>query len=190
MPPELLFREDAYLKECPAIVTAIADRGVEVDRTVFYPAGGGQPGDTGTLVRADGTTLRIVDTRKGATPDSVVHPVDEGAPLPGHGEHVRLRLDWERRYAHMRIHTCLHVLSCVIVAPVACGCCASKGSTCSHAAGRTCATSARSGASGCCASATREGATGAWRSASPDTAGWAPLRPGAPDDGQSGSAGT
>lgn len=118
MTTELLFRDDAYLKACSAVVTAIADRGVEVDRTVFYPAGGGQPGDTGTLVRADGSTLRVVDTRKGAAPDSVVHLVDEGVDLPVPGERVELRLDWDRRYAHMRIHTCLHVLSCVVVAPV------------------------------------------------------------------------
>lgn len=118
MTTELLFRDDAYLKACSAVVTAIADRGVEADRTVFYPAGGGQPGDTGTLVRADGSTLRVVDTRKGAAPDSVVHLVDEGVDLPVPGERVELRLDWDRRYAHMRIHTCLHVLSCVVVAPV------------------------------------------------------------------------
>lgn len=118
MTTELLFRDDAYLKACSAVVTAIGDRGVEVDRTVFYPAGGGQPGDTGTLVRADGSTLRVVDTRKGAAPDSVVHLVDEGVDLPVPGERVELRLDWDRRYAHMRIHTCLHVLSCVVVAPV------------------------------------------------------------------------
>src|SRR5690606_19397045 len=59
-----------------------------------------------------------VDTRKGEAPDRVVHIVEDGASLPGEGEAVELRLDWERRYAHMRIHTCLHVLSCVVVAPV------------------------------------------------------------------------
>lgn len=118
MTTELLFRDDAYLKACSAVVTAIGDRGVEVDRTVFYPAGGGQPGDTGTLVRADGSTLRIVDARKGTAPDSVAHLVDGGVDLPVPGERVELGLDWDRRYAHMRIHTCLHVLSCVVVAPV------------------------------------------------------------------------
>lgn len=118
MPTELLFRDDAYLRSCAATVTAADERGVEVDRTVFYPAGGGQPGDTGTLRRADGTLLRVVDTRKGEAADSVLHRVGEGAPLPSPGERVELELDWERRYAHMRIHTCLHVLSCVVVAPV------------------------------------------------------------------------
>ena len=118
MTTELLFRDDAYLKSCPATVTAAGGRGFEVDRTVFYPAGGGQPGDTGTLRRSDGSVLRIVDTRKGEAPDSVLHLLDEGARLPAPGERVELALDWDRRYAHMRIHTCLHVLSCVVVAPV------------------------------------------------------------------------
>ena len=118
MTTKLLFRDDAYLKACPATVTATGERGFETDRTVFYPAGGGQPGDTGTVVRADGSVLRIVDTRKGEAADRVVHFVEDGAPLPNEGEAVELRLDWERRYAHMRIHTCLHVLSCVVVAPV------------------------------------------------------------------------
>jgi len=118
MPTELLFRDDAYLKSCTATVIASGDRGFEVDRTVFYPAGGGQPGDTGKLRRADGSSARIVDTRKGDAPDSVLHLLAEGEPLPAPGERVGLELDWERRYAHMRIHTCLHVLSCVVVAPV------------------------------------------------------------------------
>ena len=118
MPTRLLFRDDAYLKACPATITATDDRGFEADRTVFYPAGGGQPGDTGTVVRADGSVLHVVDTRKGEEPDRVVHVVEDGAPLPEPGETVELRLDWERRHAHMRIHTCLHVLSCVVVAPV------------------------------------------------------------------------
>ncbi|MCL4184606.1 MAG: alanyl-tRNA editing protein [Burkholderiaceae bacterium] len=118
MSTELLFRDDAYLRSCAAVVVAAGERGFETDRTVFYPAGGGQPGDSGALVRADGTSLRIVDTRKGEAPDGVVHVVEEGAALPAPGERVTLELDWERRYAHMRIHTCLHVLSCVVVAPV------------------------------------------------------------------------
>jgi misacylated tRNA(Ala) deacylase len=80
--------------------------------------GGGQPGDTGNLIRADGSPLRITDARKGDSVDSVVHVPEPGQALPEPGEAVRLELDWERRYAHMRIHTSLHVLSCVVVAPV------------------------------------------------------------------------
>ncbi len=118
MSTELLFREDAYLKQCEARVIATGDRGLEFDRTVFYPMGGGQPGDTGVLIRADGSVLRITDTRKGDTPESVLHLTEPGQAQPAVGELVRLELDWDRRYAHMRIHTSLHVLSCVVIAPV------------------------------------------------------------------------
>ncbi len=118
MPTELLFRDDAYLKSCRARVVAVTERGVELDRTVFYPSGGGQPGDTGWLRRTDGVEVRVVDTRKGEAPDTVVHLVAPDAPALAAGDEVDAQIDWDRRYAHMRIHTCLHVLSCVVVAPV------------------------------------------------------------------------
>lgn len=118
MSTELIFRDDAYLRHCEARVISASERGIETDRTVFYPMGGGQPGDTGNLIRADGSPLRITDTRKGDSVDSVMHVPEPGQALPEPGEAVRLELDWERRYAHMRIHTSLHVLSCVVVAPV------------------------------------------------------------------------
>ena len=118
MPTELIFRDDAYQQSCQARVLAAADHRVELDRTVFYPAGGGQPGDTGVLRLADGRELRVIDTRKGEGADSVVHLLDPAGPMPAIGEDLEAVLDWERRYAHMRIHTCLHVLSCVVVAPV------------------------------------------------------------------------
>jgi misacylated tRNA(Ala) deacylase len=118
MNTELIFRDDAYQRHCEARIISVSERGIETDRTVFYPAGGGQPGDTGNLIRADGSPLRIADTRKGDSVDSVIHVPEPGQTLPGPGEAVRLELDWERRYAHMRIHTSLHVLSCVVVAPV------------------------------------------------------------------------
>ncbi len=118
MSTRLLFRDDAYRRETPATVTAIGEAGFEADCTVFYPRGGGQPGDTGVLVRADGSSLPIIDTVKGEGPDRVLHQVPAGTSMPAVGESVALRLDWARRYAMMRIHTCLHVLSCVVVAPV------------------------------------------------------------------------
>lgn len=117
---DLLFREDAYLRSARARVIARDERGIELDRTIFYPLGGGQPGDTGVLVRANGERLSIRDTRKGNGQDSVVH-LPELAPessLPEAGEEVGLEIDWERRYALMRLHTALHVMSCVVVAPV------------------------------------------------------------------------
>lgn len=117
MPTELLFRDDAYLREAAGRVTAIDERGVTLDRTIFYPQGGGQVGDTGVLVRENGETVSVTDTRKGEAPDSVVHVVAAGLPLAV-GDLVTQRLDWDRRYALMRLHTALHVMSCVVVAPV------------------------------------------------------------------------
>jgi len=118
MATELLFRDDAYLKTASARVTAAREGGFELDRTIFYPLGGGQPGDTGWLLRANGERVPIIDTRKGDEPGTVRHVLDAGAVLPEPGETVSLELDWERRYALMRLHTALHVMSCVVVAPV------------------------------------------------------------------------
>ncbi|MGH8251578.1 MAG: alanyl-tRNA editing protein [Steroidobacteraceae bacterium] len=115
---ELLFRDDAYLKSATARVLTARDGFVEFDRTIFYPLGGGQPGDTGFLVRDNGERIAITDTRKGETPDSVRSFLAADAKLPEPGETVALELDWNRRYALMRLHTALHVMSCVVVAPV------------------------------------------------------------------------
>jgi len=115
---ELLFREDAYLQTATARVTAVRDGRVVLDRTIFYPLGGGQPGDTGFLVRDDGVRLAVTDTRKGETPGSVAHHLVGGAPPPEVGEAVGLEIDWQRRYALMRLHTALHVMSAIVVAPV------------------------------------------------------------------------
>jgi misacylated tRNA(Ala) deacylase len=114
---DLLFRDDAYLTTTQARVVAVHERGVELDRTVFYPLGGGQPGDTGTLELGDGARVAVVDTRKGETPGSVLHVLEPGASVPV-GSSVQATLDWARRHALMRLHTALHVMSCVIVAPV------------------------------------------------------------------------
>ena len=118
MATQLLFRDDAYLKTARACVTAVQERGIEFDRTIFYPQGGGQAGDTGALVRANGERISVLDTRKGESLDSVVHVIDPGATAPAIGEEVELVVDWPRRYALMRLHTALHVMSCVVVAPV------------------------------------------------------------------------
>jgi misacylated tRNA(Ala) deacylase len=114
---EPLFRDDAYLKTATARVVSVRDGRVELDRTIFYPLGGGQPGDTGFLVRDDGGRIAITDTRKGETPGSIAHLLAPG-PAPEVGEAVSLEIDWARRYALMRLHTALHVMSCVVVAPV------------------------------------------------------------------------
>jgi len=118
MTTELLFRDDAYLRTATARVVAVHERGIELDRTIFYPQGGGQAGDTGVLVRANGERIDIVDTRKGDAPDSVVHIPGVAMPPPDIGESLVLELDWARRHSLMRLHTALHVMSCVVVAAV------------------------------------------------------------------------
>jgi misacylated tRNA(Ala) deacylase len=115
---ELLFRDDAYAKSCTATVTAIDPRGIHLDRTVFYPLGGGQLGDTGRLVLADGTSIEILDTVKGDAPDTVVHVPAPGSALPGIGAAIRAEIDWDRRHRLMRMHTCLHLLCAVITGDV------------------------------------------------------------------------
>jgi len=118
MTTELLFRDDAYLRTATARVLAVEEGGIELDRTVFYPQGGGQVGDTGRLLRADGAAVAIADTRKGDTPERVRHIPAPGGPVLQPGDTVTLEIDWPRRYRLMRLHTALHLLSCVIPAPV------------------------------------------------------------------------
>ena len=115
---EEVFRQDAYARSCVARITAVDEVGLRLDRTVFYPLGGGQPGDTGELVLDDGSAMRIVDTRKGETPGEIVH-VPETSVDPGlAGREVTARIDWERRHRLMRMHTCLHLLCSLVPAPV------------------------------------------------------------------------
>jgi len=117
MATELLFRDDAYLRRATARVLAVGPLGIALDRTVFYPQGGGQAGDSGVLVRASGERVAIADTRKGEG-ERVLHvPAAAGVTLEP-GEDVALEIDWERRHRLMRLHTALHLLSCVVVAPV------------------------------------------------------------------------
>lgn len=118
MTTQALFREDAYLIRCESTVLTAGPDGILLDRTVFYPLGGGQAGDTGTLILADGTRIAIADTRKakfeGASPDDALH-----MPAPGQeaqlarlreGERVVAEIDWTRRHRHMRLHTAAHLL--------------------------------------------------------------------------------
>jgi misacylated tRNA(Ala) deacylase len=111
---ELVFRDDAYARTCRARVVAADARGIRLDRSVFYPTGGGQPGDSGRLVLADGTAIDIVDTIKGEGPDIVVHVPAPGTALPEIGAEVMAEIDWQRRHRLMRMHTCLHLLCSVV----------------------------------------------------------------------------
>jgi misacylated tRNA(Ala) deacylase len=110
---EPLFQQDAYLRTCAATVIEVSEGGVVLDRTVFYPLGGGQPGDTGTLRATDGREWRVTDARKGEG-GRILHVLEAGVTAPEVGTAVAASLDWERRHAHMRMHTCLHLLGSVL----------------------------------------------------------------------------
>lgn len=119
MTTEPLFRTDPYLREAEARVVSLTPEGWPVlDRSVFYPNGGGQPGDTGRLTW-EGGAAEVLDTRK-AEGGGVALVLAEGVELPV-GEALRTVLDWERRHLHMRIHTALHLLSVVVPHPVSGG---------------------------------------------------------------------
>ncbi len=111
---QLLFRDDAYARSCAAKVTAVDERGIRLDATVFYPMGGGQPGDVGILRLADGSAIPIIDAVKGTLPDEVIHVPASGAPLPEVGTEVTAEIDWPRRHRLMRMHSCLHLLCAVV----------------------------------------------------------------------------
>lgn len=113
-----LFREDSYAKQCKAQVVAINDRGgIILDRSVFYPAGGGQPGDAGMLTGDNGAHWAIATTVYDDA-RSIVHVPDNPEIMPSVGDKVVCDLDWTRRYAHMRVHTALHLLCAVLPYPV------------------------------------------------------------------------
>jgi len=111
---EEVFRNNAYEKTCEAMVTQVNDKGIRLDRTVFYPASGGQPGDIGVLRLADGQVVAIVDTIKSVGSGTHFHVPDENAPSLAEGDRVTAEIDWARRYAHMRMHSALHLL-CALV---------------------------------------------------------------------------
>ena len=115
---QAIFREDAYQAETEAVVISSDSRGIALDRTVFYPQGGGQSGDRGTLVLDDGTVFPVINTVYDADRTTILHVLAEGAALPHTGMRVIARLDWDLRYKRMRAHTALHLLSVVAPYPV------------------------------------------------------------------------
>jgi misacylated tRNA(Ala) deacylase len=137
-----LFRQDAYLQECSAKIIAVTEEGVVLDRTVFYPLGGGQAGDAGWLLLPDGTEIAIVDTRKckdaeGKPTTAILHVFTSHSGqqpngilreqllncerLKSEGATVTARIDWPRRHRLMRFHTATHLL-CHIVPQLVNGC--------------------------------------------------------------------
>lgn len=116
---EQLYRTDAYLRDCPARVLAVTERGgIVLDRTVFYAAAGGQPGDTGTLGIEGGASCPIATTVYDADKTTIVHVAPADAALPAVGQTVRAVLDWDTRSKLMRMHTCLHLLCTLVKFPV------------------------------------------------------------------------
>lgn len=115
----LAFLDDAYLTACEGRVVAITERGgIILDETNFYATSGGQPGDSGHLERADGSIIRIATTVSGETKQEIVLVPAEGESLPQIGETLTGHIDWERRYALMRMHTACHILSVVCPYPI------------------------------------------------------------------------
>ncbi|WGF86989.1 alanyl-tRNA editing protein [Marinivivus vitaminiproducens] len=114
MPTEPLFQDDSYSQDCTAAVLNIVDEGIVLDRTVAYAAGGGQPGDRGTLL-IDGRVIPFTGTIKGAEPGSIVHVLDPGVTDAfAAGAEVTIAIDWPRRYRLMRMHTALHLLCAAV----------------------------------------------------------------------------
>ncbi|RWP38819.1 alanyl-tRNA editing protein [Mesorhizobium sp.] len=116
---DALFRDDAYLRTADAVVVAVNDRGgIILDRTIFYATSGGQPGDTGTLERADGSLIAVAATITGETKDDIIHVPPPEQAVPEVGEPVKLALNWERRHLLMRMHTACHLLTVVCPFPI------------------------------------------------------------------------
>jgi misacylated tRNA(Ala) deacylase len=109
-----VFRADAYAQSCAAQVVAADARGIVLDASVFYPRGGGQPGDSGVLKLADGGTIEITDCFKDRDTGDHIHVPAEGAALPEIGAKLTAEIDWQRRHRMMRMHTALHLLCAVV----------------------------------------------------------------------------
>ena len=108
------FNDDAYLKSCEAQVVEVTERnGIILDQTVFYPTGGGQPGDSGIL-SFDSYEIKIATTVKDRDTGELLHIPEADQTLPEVGTSVTATIDWDRRYAHMRMHTALHLLCSVV----------------------------------------------------------------------------
>lgn len=116
---EAVFREDAYLRETEANVVGINDRGgIIFDRTIFYATSGGQPGDTGALIRDDGSRIAVSATITGESKDEIIHVPALDQAMPEIGERLKLAIDWPRRHLLMRMHAACHLLTVVCPYPI------------------------------------------------------------------------
>jgi misacylated tRNA(Ala) deacylase len=110
---ELLFNEDSYLDKCEAAITSVDNNIIQLDRTIFYAESGGQPGDIGEIVLND-RVLKVIDTQKGSNPKEIQHIIEGEIDQDLIGKSCELRIDWERRKDHMRMHTSCHILCSLV----------------------------------------------------------------------------
>lgn len=119
MSTQPLFQQDSYLTQCEAQIIRVCDDGVVLDQTVFYPLGGGQPGDSGILKTEQGLMVQVMDTRKSKQqPGEIVHIVNEELENLSVGDRVTAEINWDKRYRYMRMHTCMHVFCSILEFPV------------------------------------------------------------------------
>lgn len=119
MSTQPLFQQDSYLTQCEAQIIRVCDDGVVLDQTVFYPLGGGQPGDSGILKTEQGLMVQVMDTRKSKQqPGEIVHIVNKGLENLSVGDRVTAEINWDKRYRYMRMHTCMHVFCSILEFPV------------------------------------------------------------------------
>jgi misacylated tRNA(Ala) deacylase len=119
MSTQPLFQQDSYLTQCEAKIIRVCDDGVVLDQTVFYPLGGGQPGDSGILKTEQGLMVQVMDTRKSKQqPGEIVHIVNEELENLSVGDRVTAEINWDKRYRYMRMHTCMHVFCSILEFPV------------------------------------------------------------------------
>ena len=118
VPTVRLFEADAYLTEAEGQIVSVSEHGIRLDRTLFYANSGGQPGDTGILLLDDGQPIEIADANYAPGRITIVHAAKSLPHASAAGQPVKMKIDWERRYQHMRMHTCLHILCSLIDAPI------------------------------------------------------------------------
>ncbi len=116
-----LFRDNGYQRDCEAVVTSVQGQAIATDQTIFYPTGGGQPGDTG-IIKWSGKwsdhSADVIDTVKDSESGDILHILGDDASLPVIGSKIQLKIDWDRRHRLMRMHSLLHMLCAAISAPV------------------------------------------------------------------------
>ena len=110
---ELLFNNDAYLTQSEAFVTSVDQNYIQLNRTIFYAESGGQPGDKGEIILGD-QIYKVTDTQKGNSPNEIIHLVDSDIDQSIVGKECEIKIDWELRQSHMRMHTSCHILCSLI----------------------------------------------------------------------------